>query len=97
MTTAPDRLTATPSPVHGRTAALVLLVLLALVWGVHWVVVKEGLQYMPLLTYGALRLLGGLLTMVAILGAQRRIKRPPRADLPDRLLGVDLPDRGRAS
>jgi drug/metabolite transporter (DMT)-like permease len=82
VTTASEPQTTTPSPVHGRTAALVLLVLLALVWGVHWVVVKEGLQYMPPLTYGALRLLAGLLTMVAILGAQRRIRRPPRADLP---------------
>ena len=68
--------------VHSRPAALVLLALLALVWGVHWVVVKQGLQYMPPLTYGAFRMLGGLLTMVAILGAQRRIKRPPRHDLP---------------
>ncbi len=82
MTTPPDRPRATPSAVHGRTAALVLLVLLALVWGVHWVVVKQGLHYMPPLTYGAFRMLGGLLTMLAILGVQGRLKRPPRHDLP---------------
>ena len=46
--------------VHSRTAALVLLVLLSLVWGVHWVVVKIGLDYMPPLTYAALRVLTGL-------------------------------------
>jgi len=72
----------TASPVHGRTAALTLLVLLSLVWGVHWVVVKQGLDYMPPLTYGTLRLLSGLVTMLLILGARRRIRRPPRADLP---------------
>ncbi len=56
--------------------------LLALVWGVHWVVVKQGLHAMPPLTYGAFRMVGGLLTMVAILGVQRRIRLPPRQDLP---------------
>jgi drug/metabolite transporter (DMT)-like permease len=82
VTSQPARTTVTPAAVHGRTAALVLLALLALVWGVHWVVVKQGLEYVPPLTYGALRLVGGLLTIVAILGVQRRIRRPPREDLP---------------
>jgi drug/metabolite transporter (DMT)-like permease len=70
------------SSVHSRRAAYLLLVLLALVWGAHWVVVKTGLHYMPPLTYGVLRLVGGLLTVVAILGAQRRLRLPPRSDLP---------------
>ena len=82
MTSSPDQAGPTASAVHSRSAALVLLLLLALVWGVHWVVVKQGLHYLPPLTYGAFRMLGGLLTMVAILGVQRRIKRPPRHDLP---------------
>ncbi len=68
--------------VHSRPAALVLLALLSLVWGVHWVVVKEGLRYFPPLTYGALRLVTGLLTMVAILAPRRQLRRPPRADIP---------------
>jgi drug/metabolite transporter (DMT)-like permease len=72
----------TASAVHSRKAALVLLALLALVWGVHWAVVKQGLGYMPPLQYAALRLLVGLLTMLAILGVQRRIRRPPRSDVP---------------
>ncbi len=72
----------TASAVHSRKAALVLLALLALVWGVHWAVVKQGLGYMPPLQYAALRLLVGLLTMLAILGAQRRLRRPPRSDVP---------------
>jgi len=70
------------SPVHSRTAALVLLALLALVCGVHWVVVQQGLQYMPPLTYGAFRMIGGLLTMVALLGVQGKLVRPPREDYP---------------
>ena len=82
MTASPDQAGPTASAVHSRSAALVLLALLALVWGVHWVIVKQGLHYLPPLTYGAFRMLGGLLTMVAILGVQRRIKRPPRHDLP---------------
>ena len=82
MTTLSDRPAPRASAVHSRPAALVLLALLSLTWGVHWVVVKQGLQYMPPLSYGAFRMLGGLLTMVAILGVQGRIKRPPRHDLP---------------
>jgi len=82
VTTSSDRRAPAPSAVHGRPAALVLLALLALVWGVHWVVVKQGLHYLPPLTYGALRMLGGLLTMVVILGLQGRLRRPPRHDLP---------------
>ena len=70
------------SGVHARRVALVLLVLLALVWGAHWTVVKLGLQYMPPFTYGVLRLVGGVLTIVAILAFQRRLRLPPRGDLP---------------
>lgn len=68
--------------VHSRRVALGLLALLALVWGVHWVVVKEGLRYFPPLTYASLRIASGLATMVAILAATRQLHRPPREDLP---------------
>ncbi len=56
--------------------------LLSLVWGVHWVVVKEGLKYFPPLTYAVLRIGTGLLTLVAILAPTRNLRRPPREDLP---------------
>ena len=72
----------TPSAVHSRSAALALLAVLSLVWGVHWVVAKIGLQYIPPLTYGTLRIAAGLLTLVVILAAQRSLRRPPRSDLP---------------
>jgi drug/metabolite transporter (DMT)-like permease len=68
--------------VHSHTAALVLLALLTLIWGVHWSVVKTGLQYMPPLTYATLRVLTGLLTLVALLAAQRRLRMPDRANFP---------------
>lgn len=71
----------TPAPaIHSRTAALVLLALLALVWGFHWVVVKEGLRHFPPLTYAVLRISTGLITLLAILAPMRQLRRPPRAD-----------------
>ena len=70
------------SAVHSRRTALVLLVILAVVWGTHWPIVKMGLHTMPPLQYGVLRLASGLVAMVVILGAQRRLRRPPREDIP---------------
>lgn len=62
--------------------AYLLLVLLALVWGVHWTVTKIGLGYLPPFTYGTLRVASAAVTLAAILGAQGRIKLPSRHDLP---------------
>jgi drug/metabolite transporter (DMT)-like permease len=70
------------SAVHSHTAALVLLALLTAIWGVHWVVVKTGLQYMPPLTYASLRIATGLATMVGLLAAQGRLRRPDPANVP---------------
>lgn len=61
---------------------MVLLALIALVWGVHWVVVKIGLDYMPPFTYAALRVGSALVTVVVLLAWQRRLRLPPRADVP---------------
>jgi drug/metabolite transporter (DMT)-like permease len=68
--------------VHSRTGALALLGLLSIVWGVHWVVVKWGLQYVPPLTYAASRVAIGLVVMTALLAVQGRLRRPDRASLP---------------
>jgi len=68
--------------VHSHTAALVLLVLLAIVWGAHWTVVKIGLDYVPPLTYAAARVAIGLVTMIALLGWQGRLRRPDPANAP---------------
>jgi len=68
--------------VISRGRALVLQTLVALVWGVHWVVVKEGLRYIPPFSYAAVRLVAATVAMAVILGAQGRIHRPPRHDRP---------------
>ena len=68
--------------VHSRTGALVLLALLTLVWGFHWVVVKVGLDYMPPFTYASLRLGLALATFVGLLAATGRLRRPERANAP---------------
>lgn len=73
---------AVAAAVHSHPAALVLLALLTLIWGVHWVVVKTGLEYLPPLTYASLRVATGLLTMVGLLAAQGRLRRPDPANLP---------------
>ena len=65
-----------------RSTALVLLILLTVVWGVHWVVAKAGLDYMPPLTYGALRVAAGLATVIVILGPRSELRLPDRRDLP---------------
>ena len=65
-----------------RDRAFVLQLLLAIVWGVHWVVVKVGLAYVPPFSYGALRVAVAAIAMAVLLGAQGRIRRPPRHDLP---------------
>lgn len=70
------------SVVHSRTAAILLLVVLTLIWGVHWAVVKVGVTYLPPLGYATLRLATGLATVVVILGLQGRLRPPPREDLP---------------
>ena len=74
----PDRLRREPDP----RGAAVLLVLLTLVWGVHWVVVKVGLRDMPPFTYATLRVAGGLATLVVLLAVRGQLHRPVRADLP---------------
>jgi drug/metabolite transporter (DMT)-like permease len=63
-----------------RRRAWILLGLLALVWGTHWSVVKIGLQDVPPLTYGALRVLLAGITMSVLLGARGKLHRPARAD-----------------
>jgi drug/metabolite transporter (DMT)-like permease len=80
-----SRAAATNSP----RVAVLLLGALAVVWGVHWVVAKKGLDYMPPFTYAALRVAAGLATVLVIAGARRQLARPSRHDLPI-LLSVAL-------
>lgn len=79
---APATAPAGPARLASRRAAYALLVGLALVWGVHWVVVKVGLRAMPPFTYATLRVAGGVITMAVLLAVRRELRRPARADLP---------------
>lgn len=67
--------------------AYVLVVLLALVWGVHWAIAKVGLSYLPPFTYGVLRVATAAVTLAVILAVQGRIKVPSRHDVPIVLVG----------
>jgi drug/metabolite transporter (DMT)-like permease len=64
-----------------------LVVILALVWGVHWVVAKTGLSYLPPFTYGVLRVAIAAGALAVVLGVQGRIKLPSRRDVPVVLAG----------
>ncbi len=56
--------------------------MVALTWGVHWAVIKVGLEYMPPFAYGVLRVVTGLAVVVVILVIRRDLKLPARADVP---------------
>ena len=66
----------------GRVRPYLLLICLALVWGVHWPVAKIGLRDLPPFTYGALRVATGLAVIVGVLVARRGLRLPDRRDIP---------------
>jgi drug/metabolite transporter (DMT)-like permease len=71
-----------PVVIDSRVGAVGLLVLVCLVWGIHWAVVKIGLGYLPPLTYAALRVATGLLVVVGVLAWRGRLRRPDPANVP---------------
>jgi drug/metabolite transporter (DMT)-like permease len=71
-----------PMALTARMGPYLLLLGLALVWGVHWPVVKVGLRYIPPFTYGALRIGSALVCTSAVLAWRRRLRLPDRHDLP---------------
>jgi drug/metabolite transporter (DMT)-like permease len=68
--------------VRVKARPYLLLALLAVVWGVHWPVSKIGLRYIPPFTYGLMRVFTGLVVVLVVLGAQRRLRLPARHDVP---------------
>lgn len=73
---------ATPSTaVSGRTAAG-LFVLVIVLWGVNWPVMKVGLAYLPPLHFALLRMLLGGLTMFAVAALAGQLRLPARRDWP---------------
>jgi drug/metabolite transporter (DMT)-like permease len=65
-----------------RARPYLLLICLALVWGIHWPVAKIGLRDIPPFTYGALRVTTGLAVIVGVLAARRGLRLPSCHDLP---------------
>ncbi len=82
----PARPSTSPDPlgggIIGRRPAAVLLGLVALVWGVHWAVIRVGLGVMSPFAYGTLRAAGGFATLAVLLAMRRALRLPARADLP---------------
>lgn len=71
---------ASASPIVSQRAAYGLLVLVILLWGANWPVMKVGLGYMPPLTFSATRMLLGALIMFAVNAAGAGIRLPSRND-----------------
>ncbi len=61
---------------RGRDLGALALVLLALIWGYNWVVMKVGLEYAQPFTFSALRTFLGALSLFALLVILRRPLRP---------------------
>lgn len=75
------------SPHHGRTAAFAALLLLALVWGYNWVVMKVALEYAAPFQFTALRAAGAAVVLFTFLAAARK---PLRSPAPARMLVLAL-------
>lgn len=71
----------TPHVVTGSMAAT-LLVLVILLWGVNWPVMKQVVGHMPPISFVASRLLLGALSLLIFTAAKRQLRLPARADLP---------------
>ena len=59
-----------------------LLIIIIVIWGLSWPVIKIGLQYMPPLWYAAFRMLIGMLSMFIIVAVAGKVILPTRKDLP---------------
>lgn len=62
--------------------AVVLLVLLVMVWGANWPIMKMGLGHIQPFWFVSIRMALGVLSMVVILLPTGRLRLPPRGDWP---------------
>ncbi|MGJ3262927.1 MAG: DMT family transporter [Salinarimonas sp.] len=62
--------------------AYLLLVLVILLWGANWPIMKIGLDSIPPLAFGAARMAIGAMTLFALLAATGRLAAPTRRDMP---------------
>jgi drug/metabolite transporter (DMT)-like permease len=68
-----------------------LLVVLTLLWGINWPMMKFSLRELTPLWFRAITMTGGVLTLAAFFGWRGTDLRLPRAEAP-RLLGLALPN-----
>jgi len=66
----------TRSGERARRLAVLALLVLALIWGYNWVVMKVGLRYSQPFTFAALRAFLGALSLFVLLAVLRRPLRP---------------------
>ncbi|WP_236025183.1 DMT family transporter [Arenibaculum pallidiluteum] len=70
-----------PTPVNHRTAAI-LLVLVVLVWGFNWPVMKLALRDIGPISFAATRMVLGALCLFALAAWRGRLRLPSRPDWP---------------
>jgi len=81
-TSPPIRAATKKAPVVTRPMAITLLVLVILLWGVNWPVMKEVVGHMPPISFVASRLLLGAVSLLIFTAALRQLRLPSKADLP---------------
>lgn len=72
---------ATPAPLGAR-AALGLMAVVVVVWGMNWPVMKVALVDIPPLAFALARLILGVTCLFAVLAVRGELRLPSRADLP---------------
>lgn len=70
-----------------------LLLLIIVLWGANWTVMKVGLTYIPPLTFAAARMVLGASILAAVAAAVGQLRLPSRHDWPI-VLGVGLVQMG---
>lgn len=68
------------SEVEGKISpvprAIVALIVMSLIWGYNWVLVKEAMRYAPPFDFSAIRTIGGGILLLGVLAWQGRPLRP---------------------
>ena len=72
-----------------RRTATILLLLVIVLWGANWSVMKTGLDYIPPVTFVAARMVLGALILFIVAAVVGQLRWPSRHDLPI-ILGVGL-------
>ncbi len=77
----------------GRNGAYLALLLMIVVWGCNWPIMKIGLEDIGPLLFAFIRFVSGAVCLFAVLAFRKRLRLPGRADLPV-MLSVGLGHMG---